>query len=208
MEYSERYLAVVGLGSNLKGDLNSVDAQLVRAARALSSEAGTVVACSPIYSTPPWGVVEQAEFRNAVVLIATDSQPLDFLRACQAVEQAAHRTREVHWGPRTLDVDILTMLERSPEGQWRPIDSAGRWGDELILPHPYAHQRAFVLVPWSFLPDVTSRGPVPDAVFSVAGRPVGQWLDALRASNPEEVLGVREAGGRGWMRGDSALGRP
>ncbi|MEO9239298.1 MAG: 2-amino-4-hydroxy-6-hydroxymethyldihydropteridine diphosphokinase, partial [Jatrophihabitantaceae bacterium] len=92
---------------------------------------------SPVFETPPWGPVRQQPFLNAI-LIVSDSQamPADWLARAQACEQAAGRTREVHWGPRTLDVDVIT------------VDDVRSADPQLTLPHPHAADRAFVLVPW------------------------------------------------------------
>ncbi|MFC5993718.1 2-amino-4-hydroxy-6-hydroxymethyldihydropteridine diphosphokinase [Pseudonocardia hispaniensis] len=122
--------AVLSLGSNLGdrfGYLRSVVDDL----------ADVLVAASPVYETAPWGGVEQGDFLNAVVIVddpATDAW--GWLRRGQRLEQAAGRVRTVHWGPRTLDVDVVTV--------------AGVVSDDprLILPHPGTPQRATVLVPW------------------------------------------------------------
>ncbi|MGH3883738.1 MAG: 2-amino-4-hydroxy-6-hydroxymethyldihydropteridine diphosphokinase [Pseudonocardiaceae bacterium] len=99
---------------------------------------GDVVrAVSPVYSTTPWGGVVQGEFLNAVLLVDdVDADAPEWLRRGQRCEVAAQRTRELRWGPRTLDVDVIDVDQT-------------RWDDpHLTLPHPRAHQRAFVLVPW------------------------------------------------------------
>lgn len=88
-------------------------------------------AISPVYESVPWGGVEQDDFLNVVVLCSWDAAEA-WRRAVRA-ESAAGRERQARWGPRTLDVDVIWA-----EGQ----DPA------LELPHPLAHQRAFVLVPW------------------------------------------------------------
>lgn len=130
-----RTVAVLSLGSNV-GD---------RAAHLRAAVAGlgdSVLAVSRVYETAPWGRVEQAPFLNAVVLAADQPGvgPAEWLWRIRALEAAALRERTVHWGPRTLDVDLITL---SRAGQ--PISS----GDpDLTLPHPRAHERAFVLVPW------------------------------------------------------------
>lgn len=196
-----RYLAVVGLGSNLAGDAGSIDGQLIRAAEQIESTgAGRIVQCSRMFATPPWGGVEQEDFRNATIAVETDLEPLDFLHACQAIEQAAHRTREVRWGPRTLDVDVLAMysLPAAPTddatAETAPVISDGQWGDELIVPHPYAHQRAFVLVPWMDLVCAT------DPRFPLNGKTVEEWLEVVRAADPAEVADVTpvDASPLGW----------
>lgn len=95
------------------------------------------VRASSLYVTKPWGGVEQPPFFNQALLIdAPFDAPRDLLRACQELEQAANRVRDVRWGPRTLDVDI--------------VDIAGFTSQEpeLTVPHPRAHLREFVLRPW------------------------------------------------------------
>jgi 2-amino-4-hydroxy-6-hydroxymethyldihydropteridine diphosphokinase len=124
-------------------------------------------ATSPVYRTPPWGPVPQDDYLNAVLICGDDAaEPADWLARAHAAENAAGRTREVRWGPRTLDVDVIDVDGRSSAD---PV---------LTLPHPRAAERAFVLVPWL---DVQ-----PDAVL--AGHPV---RDLLAALPPDDVSGVR-----------------
>jgi 2-amino-4-hydroxy-6-hydroxymethyldihydropteridine diphosphokinase len=127
-------------------------------------------AVSPVYETPPWGPVPQDDYLNAVLVVEDpDAEPREWLRRAHAAEQAAHRTRDVRWGPRTLDVDVIT------------VDGVRSDDPELTLPHPRAGERAFVLVPWA--------AADPGAVL--AGRPVREWL----AERPEEeTAGVRPTG--------------
>lgn len=103
------------------------------------------VAVSPVYETAPWGGVEQPDFLNVVVLCAYDADEA-WRRAVRAEEQEG-RVRDVRWGPRTLDVDVVVADGTDPA---------------LELPHPRAHERAFVLVPWLDLD--------PDAVLPGHGR--------------------------------------
>jgi 2-amino-4-hydroxy-6-hydroxymethyldihydropteridine diphosphokinase len=124
-------------------------------------------ASSPVYRTPPWGPVPQDDYLNAVMICSDDTaEPADWLARGHAAEKAAGRTREVRWGPRTLDVDVIDVDGRSSDD---PV---------LTLPHPRAAERAFVLVPWL---DVQ-----PDAVLD--GRPVRELLAALPAA---DVCAVR-----------------
>jgi 2-amino-4-hydroxy-6-hydroxymethyldihydropteridine diphosphokinase len=114
-----------------------------------------VVAVSPVYETAAWGGVEQGPFLNAV-LVAEDPA-LDahgWLRRAHELEDAAQRIRDQRWGPRTLDVDLVTC--RDSDGEVTVHDEV------LTLPHPYAHVRAFVLVPWLAVD--------PDAAVTVEGR--------------------------------------
>lgn len=134
--------AVLSLGSNLGDRLANLQSA-VDALRPLRT--------SPVYETAPWGGVEQDEYLNAILVVddpGTDAY--GWLERARACERAAGRVRDVRWGPRTLDVDV--------------IDVAGTVSadPELTLPHPRAHERAFVLVPWA---DVD-----PDAVLPGHGR--------------------------------------
>ena len=91
---------------------------------------------SPVYETVPVGGPPQPDYLNAVVLARTTLAPRKLLDRLQEVEAAFDRIRDVRWGPRTLDVDIISVEgERSDD----PV---------LTLPHPRAHERAFVLAPW------------------------------------------------------------
>ena len=157
--------AVLSLGSNLGdrfGHLRS----------AVEGFGGAVVAVSPVYETAPWGGVEQDDFLNAVLIVDDPAAgPWDWLRRGQALENAAGRVREVRWGPRTLDVDVVTV--DGPDG---PVGSSD---PELLLPHPGTPDRATVLRPWL--------DADPDAVLPGHG-PVAQVLAAL---GPDAEEGMR-----------------
>ena len=135
--------------------------------QATEAFADWLVAASPVYETPPWGPVAQEPFLNAV-LIADDATaaPADWLARAHLAERAAGRTREVRWGPRTLDVDVIT------------VDGVRSTDPRLTLPHPRAGERAFVLVPWAAV----------DPAATLLDRPVRVWLAAL---DPAEVAAVR-----------------
>ena len=126
--------AVLSLGSNI-GDRT---AHLQTAVRSLGK---AVRAVSAIYRTPPWGGVEQSDFYNIVVIAEDDGvDPHAWWQRCQALERDAGRERTVHWGPRTLDADVILV---EVHGHAVISDEP-----ELILPHPRAAERAFVLKPW------------------------------------------------------------
>ena len=127
--------AVLSIGSNL-GDRLARLAGVVTALQAL----GATTKVSPVYETDPWGPVEQDDYLNAVV-VAEIEGPYDWLDFVRTTEKAAERVREVRWGPRTLDVDVVQVA--SDAGEVLVSDDP-----ELTLPHPRTHQRAFVLVPW------------------------------------------------------------
>ena len=125
--------AVIALGANL-GDAR---AALSGAISALRSTAGVeVLAESSVYSTAPIGGVEQPDYLNSVVLVESSLTPRQLLDRMHEIENTWHRTREVRWGPRTLDLDLI---------EYQGVTSDD---PELTLPHPRAHERAFVLVPW------------------------------------------------------------
>lgn len=128
---TEERRAVLALGSNLGDRL----AMLQSAVDALSS-VGTVVAVSPVVETDPVGGPEQDDYLNAVVVLLTSATPRELLERAHQIEQAARRVRVERWGPRTLDVDVIAVGDAV-------VDEP-----DLTVPHPRAHQRAFVLVPW------------------------------------------------------------
>ena len=137
-----------------------------------------VAAVSAVYETAPWGGVAQDEFLNAILLVDDpDADAQEWLRRGQRCEAAAQRARSQRWGPRTLDVDVIDVE------QTRQDDP------QLTLPHPRAHQRAFVLVPWLEV--------APDAVL--AGH--GTVADLVAALPDEDRRGVQR-------RNDLKLGLP
>jgi len=143
--------AVLSIGSNL-GD------RLAHLQGAVDALRPWLRAVSPVYETAPWGPVEQDDYLNAVLLVSDRAAtPRDWLARAHAAEQAAGRTRDLRWGPRTLDVDVVA------------VDDVASDDPELTLPHPRAAERAFVLVPWLAVD--------PDA--ALAGRPVRDLLAGL-----------------------------
>jgi len=123
--------AVIALGSNL-GDLADQLNQAVLELRKI----GTVEKISSFYQTKPVGGPVQADFLNAVLILDTHLEPDDLLSKCQAIENYFGRVREVKWGPRTLDIDLIA------------IDDLVINTESLKIPHPLAHERKFVLEPW------------------------------------------------------------
>jgi dihydroneopterin aldolase / 2-amino-4-hydroxy-6-hydroxymethyldihydropteridine diphosphokinase len=142
---------VLALGANL-GDR---DATLGAAVAELAGTPGLeVVGVSPVVETDPVGGPEQPDYLNAVVAVRSTLTPLALLAACLAVEQRHGRERRVRWGARTLDIDVVTygdLVLRTPD---------------LVLPHPRAAARVFVLAPWAAL-DPWARLPVPGGSASV-----------------------------------------
>ncbi|WP_068185549.1 2-amino-4-hydroxy-6-hydroxymethyldihydropteridine diphosphokinase [Mycobacterium sp. UM_CSW] len=160
---------VLSIGSNL-GD------RLARLQSVVDGLGNAVVTVSPIYETDPWGRVDQAPFLNAVLVAddpACDGQA--WLSRAQEFERAAGRVRGERWGPRSLDVDLVACYA---DGDTEVITRE----PNLTLPHPLAHLRAFVMVPWLAIE--------PDARLTVAEgrRPVAQLLAEL---DPADRAGVR-----------------
>jgi 2-amino-4-hydroxy-6-hydroxymethyldihydropteridine diphosphokinase len=125
-------LAHLALGANL-GDRVSA---LREAARRIGMLPGTrIVARSRVYETPPWGKLDQAPFANAAIAVQTSLAPEALLEACLGIEAAMGRERRERWGPRLIDIDVLTHGATQ-------MKSAS-----LTLPHPAMAERAFVLVP-------------------------------------------------------------
>ncbi|WP_405012050.1 2-amino-4-hydroxy-6-hydroxymethyldihydropteridine diphosphokinase [Kitasatospora sp. NBC_01539] len=157
--------AAVALGANLGNRLETLQG----AVDALGDTPGIrITAVSGVFETDAvGGPADQPSYYNAVVLLRTTLPATSLLERGNAVEDAFGRVREVRWGPRTLDVDILAVegtLSEDPH---------------LVLPHPRAHERAFVLAPWL--------DADPDA--EVPGR--GPVAELLKALGGEEAQGVR-----------------
>ena len=128
--------AVLSTGSNMEDSR----AHLAAVEKDFADE---LIAASRVYRTAPWGGVEQDDFLNQTLIVEVTQTPHELLARCQRLEQEAHRVREVRWGPRTLDVDIIALYE---DGEEITVDTP-----DLTVPHPRAHERAFVLVPWAEL---------------------------------------------------------
>lgn len=125
-------VAYLSVGSNIGDRLH----HLKESIRALHSSIGTTVtSISSIYETAPVGYTNQADFLNLVVCIETDLTAQELLVECQSIEQELGRVRDIKWGPRTADLDILLYNKDIIETE------------NLIVPHPRMHERAFVLVP-------------------------------------------------------------
>ncbi len=145
----------MSIGSNLGDRLQNL--------RSVVTGLGTsVIAVSSVYETAPWGLVDQPDFLNAVVIAVDDTAgPHDWLARAHEFEATAQRVREVRWGPRTLDVDVID------------VDGLASNDPVLTLPHPRAAERAFVLAPWSEIDDD------PRLAELVAALPAGE-RDSVR----------------------------
>ena len=135
---------VLSLGSNLGDRVANLQHALDSL---IKSHVLIDVAVSSVYETEPVGGPDQGPYLNAVVLSVTQLEPEHLLTAVHRIEDELGRVREVHWGPRTVDIDILAYNNLALETP------------DLVIPHPRAHERAFVLIPWNEL----------DAQFVIAG---------------------------------------
>lgn len=160
-------LAVLSVGSNLGNRLETLQGSV----DALEDTPGLrVKVVSPVYETDPWGVEpgSQPTFFNAVLLVRTTLPPASLMERAHAVEEAFSRVRDTEWGPRTLDVDIVAyqgVLSDDPA---------------LTLPHPRAHERAFVLVPWYDVDptaELPGHGPVSELLAQVGRQGVHKRAD-------------------------------
>ena len=152
------HTAVLAIGGNLGDRLANLQSAVDSLA---DTPATTITWLSPVYETAPLlaeGAEPQDDYLNAVLGVTSALPPDMLLMRTQAIEEALGRTREVHWGPRTIDIDIV---------QYDDLISAD---PDLTLPHPRAAQRAFVLAPW--------HDARPEDVLAGVG-PVARLLEAL-----------------------------
>jgi 2-amino-4-hydroxy-6-hydroxymethyldihydropteridine diphosphokinase len=147
-------VAALGLGGNI-GD---PPAAMAEALRQIDVDAACrIQKVSKLYKTPPWGKLDQADFFNCCALVETGLEPEELLDLCLSVERNMKRVRVERWGPRTIDIDILTYGARQQKTE------------KLELPHPRMTQRGFVIKP---LVDIA-----PDAMLN--GRTVESWLSEV-----------------------------
>lgn len=165
-----------GLGANV-GDAQAT----VRTAldRLHASDGIALEMASPFFATPPWGFEEQDWFVNACAAGTTTLSPHDLLAACKAIEAELGRTETFRWGPRVIDIDILTYGD-------------SEIGDpDLIIPHRELLNRAFVLIPLATIrPDLKVAGErVADAAARFADDPIREiapaWTPASSPSRPD-----------------------
>lgn len=124
--------ALIGLGSNLGDKIANLDLAIERLTATPDIR---LVAQSRTYKSAPWGVIDQDWFVNAAISIRTPLSPRDLLLRCQAIENEMGRVRQQHWGPRLIDIDILSYRDLQ-------LNEA-----DLVVPHPLIAQRSFVLLP-------------------------------------------------------------
>ncbi len=192
-----RVRAYIGLGANV-GDAATTLAAAVHALGALPDAA--VVAVSRLYATEPVGVVDQPEFRNAVVAMDVPAGPdpatgaSALLVALKGIERAFGRQERERWGPREVDLDILLFGDATIEVD-RPAagrsDDPAKAGLPLVVPHAEARNRLFVLAPLSDLaPDLVPPG-WDETVAAAARR-------RLEEEGPDAVRPIASWDGEGW----------
>ena len=143
---------VIALGSNLTGNWGAPEQGLRRAVKELSAAGISAIQCSPFYITAPVGVGLQSRYYNIVLVGVTSLSPNQLLKRIKSIEKFAGRGFGPHWGARVLDIDILDyhgwVLGWPPAERHRTAINRGRRKrGSLILPHPQAHLRDFVLYP-------------------------------------------------------------
>jgi 2-amino-4-hydroxy-6-hydroxymethyldihydropteridine diphosphokinase len=143
--------AVISLGSNIGSPKANLDLAV-----GLLREATELVAVSSYFQTKPVGGPEQADYLNAVAIVESELPAQDLLAVLNGIETAMGRTREIHWGPRVIDLDLIQY------GGLLVND------EKLTLPHPRAHERRFVLAPWFEIE--------PEAILLTHGR-ISDLLD-------------------------------
>lgn len=159
----------LGLGSNIGDRMEA----LKKALKLLEeTEAVTIIECSDIYETKPVGVTDQADFLNIALRGTTSSSPKELLGITQSIEKEMGRIKDMRWGPRNIDLDILLYNDENI------------MMEELVIPHPRMKERAFVLI------------PLLDVTLNPGSAEVKQWLDRLPAEEKEGVLLYKQTGGR------------
>jgi 2-amino-4-hydroxy-6-hydroxymethyldihydropteridine diphosphokinase len=147
--------AVIALGANIGNPRENLDLAL-----ALLREATDLQMVSSYYTTTPVGGPEQPDYINAVCIIESELPAMDLLSLLHGIEKSLGRERVEHWGPRTIDLDLI---------QYGGLLSKA---EELMLPHPRAHERSFVLRPWFEIE--------PDAILLTHG-PIKELLEQMPA---------------------------
>ncbi|WP_252315132.1 2-amino-4-hydroxy-6-hydroxymethyldihydropteridine diphosphokinase [Sinobaca sp. H24] len=148
----------LGLGSNV-GDRNEALKTAIELLQ--KTETIAVLDCSNVYETKPVGVTDQADFLNLVLKAVTSSPPQELLQVTQSIEKEMGRIKDVRWGPRNIDLDILLYNDENI------------MMEELSIPHPRMAERAFVLIP---LMDVVSNSKTDE---------VKHWLSSLPAEKKQ-----------------------
>jgi 2-amino-4-hydroxy-6-hydroxymethyldihydropteridine diphosphokinase len=165
---NETVTAYLGLGSNLG---NRFDLLCEALQKLKSIEGIEVTKSSPVYESVPEGVSHQPRFLNAAIEIVTDLDEKKLLKECQNIENEMGRVRKEHWGPRNIDIDIL---------MYDDLVCSTR---DLIIPHPFFHEREFVLRP---LADIS-----PDLMHPVLDMSISELLEGLGESGVKKMNALK-----------------
>lgn len=157
--------AFIALGTNIEPRESYMQQALAQLARQKGIQ---IIKESSIYETAPVGYTDQAQFLNLVIEVKTTYTALELLQVCQAIETDLGRKRTIRFGPRTIDLDILLYNHENKETE------------QLTIPHPRMHERAFVLVP---LHEIAADQMVP-----TCSQTVSQLLDQLTAEQLADVV--------------------
>lgn len=157
-------IAFIAIGSNLGDRVDNVKKAVLRAA---DEENATLVFMSSFYETEPWGMKEQPAFINAVMGVETELAPAALLAHLKSVEAGLGRQKAERWGPRVIDLDIIFY-------GGLVMDEKG-----LTIPHPSAHERAFVMVPLAEI--------APDLIHPVLGKSAAEIAGGLDKSGIKKL---------------------
>jgi 2-amino-4-hydroxy-6-hydroxymethyldihydropteridine diphosphokinase len=171
---------LVGLGANCPGPWGTPSEAIAQALSEIERAHVKVVAVSPVYETEAVGNARQPAYVNAVAVLATSLSPEALLRVLKAIEHRSGRRGGRPWGPRTLDIDIIDYNGLVRHWQGRAPDFWRAGPRPLVLPHPLAHERPFVLRP---LLDVAANWRHP-----VLQKTASELLRAMPKAGPGRVL--------------------
>ena len=161
-----KHIVYIGIGSNLEKKRDNC----LKAVSLISQlKENKLISRSSFYTAQPWGKSDQDWFLNSVIKIKTSLLPPDLLSTLQEIEKKVGRKKTVKWGPRMIDLDILFFNEEVIETP------------DLIIPHPFLHQRKFVLMP---LNEIS-----PDLVHPVLKKSIRELLEGIQDENIVEKEG-------------------
>ncbi len=169
MKERQQHCAYLGLGTNLGERYEN----LLSASQSLMEKL-KILEKSAVYSTPPWGVLDQPDFLNQVLLVETDLYPFALLAFLKNMEKQLGRVASIRYGPRLIDLDILFYDDLI-------LDTPG-----LIIPHPQIEKRGFVLVPMADL--------APDLIHPISGKTIRQLLENWCMDNDLDSIRIFEPG--------------
>jgi len=149
----------LGVGTNL----GNKEANIFQAYNYLEKAGIIILRKSALYHSPAWGLRDQGSFINTIIEVEFSESPLDLLEICLRVENQMGRKRTRKWGPRLIDIDIISFHKEI----WNT--------DKLVLPHPFYTERSFVLTPLSELE--------PTWEVEATGKKINEYLELIPASD-------------------------